>query len=395
MKVWRRVLTVALVAAWSTLSFAASHREAPLIALDPTADITDTYAFRSWEDPSKVVFIMNVIPGQEPGSGPNYFSFDDQVTYRIHLDVDQDGKADDIIYQFNFKTQKQPAFANLPVPYVGVDGVTGLPPGIRALDGPQAAGLGMRQIYAVTEIRGNTTRTLGAGLKVAVPSNIGPRTIPDYENLADQGIFNLRNGGRVFIGQRDETFYIDLGATFDTLNFRSTPILSDSQDAMDDANPFGNDTFSGFNVSTIAIEVPIADITNNPKAVIGMYASTSRQRLKILKHDGTSRTIGNWLPVARLANPLVNELLIGLSQKDRWNATNPENEKQFLDFYLNPRLAAVINLAFGTSFPTTGRTDLVQALLKYPGQNPNVCKQSDRCAELLRLDLAVTPTPPA
>jgi hypothetical protein len=395
MKVLRSVLTMALVAALSALSFAASHREAPLIALDPTADITDTYAFRSWEDPSKVVFIINVIPGQEPGSGPNYFNFDDQVTYDINLDINQDGKADDIIYRFTFKTQKQSAFVNLPVPYVGVDGVTGLPPAIRALDGPNAAGLGMRQIYTVTEIRGNTTRTLGTGLKVAVPSNIGPRTIPDYEALADQGIFNLRNGGRVFTGQRDETFYIDLGATFDTLNFRSPPILNGSQDAKDNFNPFGNDTFSGFNVNTIAIEVPIADLTDDPNAVIGMYASTSRQRIKILKNDGTSLTLGNLLQVARMANPLVNELLIGLGQKDRWNATDPQDEKRFLDFYLNPRLATVINSAFSTNFPTTGRTDLVQALLKYPGQNPNICEKSDRCAELLRLDLAVTPTPPA
>ena len=394
MKVMRSVLAVALIAALSTLSFAASHREAPLIALDPTADITDVYAFRSWEDPSKVVFVMNVIPGQEPSSGPNYFTFDDQVTYDINLDINQDGKAEDIVYRFTFKTDIQSTFIELPVPYVGVDGVPGLPPGIRALDGSDAAGLGVRQLYTVTEIRGNQTRDLGTGLQVAVPSNIGPRTTPDYEDLADQGIYPLSNGGRVFTGQRDETFYIDLGATFDTLNFRSTPILDDSQDADDSVNPFGNDAFSGFNVNTIAIKVPIADLTDDPNAVIGMYGSTSRPRVKRLKDDGTSETNGPLMQVARMANPLVNELLIGLGQKDRWNATDPEDEEQFLDFYLNPRLAGVLNLAFGTTFPTTGRTDLVQALLKYPGQNSNVCESSDRCSELLRLDLAVTPTPP-
>jgi Domain of unknown function (DUF4331) len=140
--------------------------------------------------------------------------------------------------------------------------------------------------------------------------------------------------------------------------------------------------------------VPIADLTDDPNAVIGMYGSTSRPRVKRLKDDGTSETNGPLMQVARMANPLVNELLIGLGQKDRWNATDPEDEEQFLDFYLNPRLAGVLNLAFGTTFPTTGRTDLVQALLKYPGQNSNVCESSDRCSELLRLDLAVTPTPP-
>lgn len=380
-------LTLAIAA-----SHAASHREAPLIALDPAADITDVYAFRSWEDPGKVVFIMNVIPGQEPSSGPNYFNFDDQVVYDINLDVDRDGKADDIIYRVRFKTELRPPFNDLPVAYAGVNGVSGLPPAIRDLDGPDAAGLGLRQTYTVTEIRGSKRRDLSTDLQVAVPSNIGPRTIADYEDLTERGVYPLNNGGRVFAGQRDETFYIDLGATFDTLNFRAPPILSAEQDANDSVNPFGNDMFSGFNINTIAIEVPITDLTNDPKAVIGMYASTSRPRVKVLTEDGTSRTGGDLVQVARMGNPLVNELIIGTGQKDRWNATDPEDEARFLDFYLNSRLAAVINLAFGTQFPTSGRTDLVAALLKYPGQDPKACKKGNPCSELLRLNLDVAPT---
>ena len=219
----RTCLSLALTLAVAAGGHAASHREAPLIALDPAADITDVYAFRSWEDPGKVLFIMNVIPGQEPSSGPNYFNFDDQVVYDINLDVDRDGKADDIIYRVRFKTELRPPFNDLPVAYAGVDGVPGLPPAIRDLDGPDAAGLGLRQTYTVTEIRGPRRLDLGTGLQVAVPSNIGPRTMPNYEDLAEQGIYHLSNGGRVFAGQRDETFYIDLGATFDTLNFRRTP----------------------------------------------------------------------------------------------------------------------------------------------------------------------------
>ncbi|MGH7147692.1 MAG: DUF4331 family protein, partial [Nitrospiraceae bacterium] len=137
-----------------TITQAASHREAPLIALDPAADITDVYAFRSWEDDSKVLFVMNVIPAQEPSSGPNYFFFDDKVAYDFNLDIDQDGVAEDIIYRVQFKTQIRPPFNDLPVSYAGVDPVPGLPPAITDLDGDGATGLGLRQTYTVTEIQG-------------------------------------------------------------------------------------------------------------------------------------------------------------------------------------------------------------------------------------------------
>ncbi len=191
---------------------------------------------------------------------------------------------------------------------------------------------------------------------------------------------------KVFAGQRDETFYIDLGATFDTLNFRTTPILSAAQDGNDGANPFGVDLFSGFNVNTIAIQVPIAQITDNPNTVISMYASASRKRLGKF----------GFKQVARMANPLVNELLIGTGEKDRWNAQDPKDEQQFVDFYLNPRLVAVLNLAFGTNFPSANRTDLVNALLKYPGQpQTGTCSKASPCSELLRVDLSQDPTPPA
>jgi hypothetical protein len=371
----------------STPSWAASHREAPLIALDPTADITDVYAFRSWTDPSKVVFIMNVIPAQEPSSGPNYFNFNDDVLYEIHLDTNQDGEAEDIVYQFRFKTEIRPPFDKLPVAYAGVDPVPGLPTQITALDGAGSAGLGLRQRYTVTEVKDDRKRKLNDATLFAVPSYVGPRTmgiVTEYEALAEQGFYDLKNSGKVFAGQRDETFYIDLGATFDTLNFRATPILSAGQDAEVTTNPFGVDMFSGFNVNTIAIEVPIAEITDNSNAVIGMYASTSRKKLEKFRQ------------VARMGNPLVNELVIGTGKKDRWNATDPEDEKQFVDFYLNSRLAAIINLAFSTTFQTTNRIDLVNALLKYPSQpQSGACSKASRCSELLRLNLSIAPKQPA
>ncbi|MDD2722459.1 MAG: DUF4331 domain-containing protein [Methylovulum sp.] len=394
MKMIPKLLAVSVVAALPALSFSASHREAPAIAFDPAADITDVYAFRSWEDPSKLVFIMNVLPGQEPSAAPNYYNFDDPVAYDINLDTNKDGKADDIVYRIQFKTELRAPFINLPIAYGGVDTVPGLPPAIRGLDGADSVGLGLRQTYTVTEIKGTQSRELSTGKLVAAPSNIGPRTMPDYQDLSEQGIYPLVNGGRVFAGQRDEAFYIDLGAFFDTLNFRAPPILTADQDANDFANPFGNDMFSGFNVNSIAIEVPISEVTSDANAVIGMYASTSRPRYKTINKLGQTVYSGAFVQVARMGNPLVNELIIGTGKKDLWNATEPEKEAQFLDFYLNPRPTSLINAAFGTNFPTTGRTDLVAALLKYPGQ-PAKCTRASLCSDLLRLNVSVPPTAPA
>ena len=214
-------------------SSAASHREAPLISMDPTADITDFFMFRSYEADREdnIVLIMDVIPAEEPSAGPNYYNFDPTVLYTMNIDNDQDGRADDIRFEFQFRTQLRGVVRQLDLflSYVA------LPP-ITALDGPGSEGLGLRQTYTVTMIRGNERRVIGRNL-IAVPSNVGPRTMPDYESLVQQGIYELRGGGRVFAGQRDDPFYIDLGAVFDTLNLRSP----------------GVDMLSGFNVHSIAL----------------------------------------------------------------------------------------------------------------------------------------------
>jgi hypothetical protein len=375
---------------------AASHREAPLIALDPTADITDVYAFRSWEDPTKAVFIMNVIPSQVPASGPNFFNFDDDVLYAFHVDLNADGNADDISIKFLFTTELRSPFDDLPVAYAGVDGVPGLPPSITALDGSGSTGLGLRQRYVVRivdaqgQVLFETNTDQNGRPLIAAPSNVGNRTMPNYDALAAQGIFDLGAGIRVFAGQRKEKFYIDLGSTFDTLNFRrNPPVLTDAEDADDTTNPFGLDDFQGLNVNTIALEVPVGAFPD----VIGMYASTSRRRVEIRKADGTSRHAGGYRQAARLANPLVNELIIGTGTKDFWNATDPKDEAQFLGFYQTPRLAALLNLAFGIPIPTTPRNDLVAVLLKYAGQDASACAPDNPCSELLRLNLTVPPTP--
>ena len=164
---------------------AASHREAPLISLDPTADITDFFMFRSYEPghADRVELIMDVIPGEEPSSGPNYWNFDPNVLYKFSVDNDGDGKADDVQLEFRFKTEPIrgiPAQFTLPLSYVG--GAGGLPP-ITALDGPGSEGLGLRQRYTATLVRGHHRTRIAHGL-IAVPSNAGPRTMPDYASLA-------------------------------------------------------------------------------------------------------------------------------------------------------------------------------------------------------------------
>ncbi len=349
---------------------AASHREAPLIANDPAADITDFFMFRSIQpgQADKVDLIMNVIPGEEPSAGPNYYNFDPSVAYTFHVDNNKDGNADDIEFEFRFTNEIRGIVndAGLPLSYVA------LPP-ITSLDG---AGLGLRQHYTITMVKnGHRTELAPMTEKIAVPSNVGPRTMPDYDGLAAQGMYNLGDGIRVFAGQRDDPFFIDLGAAFDTLNLRSP----------------GTDMLSGFNVNTIALEVPASLLTQDqgspttttqPK--LGAYASTSRPRVTVRGDRGVHRGSQHFVQVQRLANPLINELIIGTKDKDRWNALEPEDESQFLDYYENPRLALALSIVFGAPVPATPRHDLENVLLKYGPTDTGF-------SELLRLDVSSAP----
>jgi hypothetical protein len=389
----KRFTLLVLMLAISVPVYAASHREAPLISNDPAADITDFYFFRSWQDPEKAILIMNVIPAQEPGSGPNYFNFADDVLYEIHIDNNKNNIAANITYQIRFRTEIRPPADIFPLAYVA------LPP-ITALTGGGSEGLLVRQSYTVTEVRfGQQPRDLGTAPMFAVPSNVGPRTTPKYEELAGKGIYPLKNGGRVFAGQRDETFYIDLGGTFDTLNLHVSPILSPVDDA-NDAVLLGTarDTFSGFNVNTIALEIPISDLVGtNGNKLIGAYATTSRPKVSVIKKDGSRDNSSRFVQVARMGNPLVNELIIPTNMKDRWNATDAEEEAEFVQSYCNSALATALNVVFQTNFPTTNREDLINALLRYsPG--PPLCgsgKTTETLADFVRVDLNVPPTQPA
>jgi len=394
------VVMAMLVGPAPTSSSAASHREAPLISMDPTADITDFFMFRSYEAgmDDKIVLIMDVIPGEEPGFGPNYFNFDPTVLYAFNVDNNMDGKAEDVRFEFQFKTEFRGVVKDLGLflAYVAI------PAPITALDGPGSEGLGLRQTYTVTMVRGNKRTVLGRGL-FAVPSNVGPRTMPDYEALAAQGIYDLGDGARVFAGQRDDPFYIDVGAIFDTLNLRDP----------------GVDQLSGFNVHTIALEVPTSWLTKDSMGpsdtafpAIGAYANTYRRATTVLRENDDERNDdrrqgnGNWVQVQRLANPLVNETIIGTVDKDRWNALDPSKERRFLGYYLKPRLALALQLVVGldtgctpfgdadcqpnppapadTTLAAFNRTDLVNILLKYSPDDRKL-------AELLRLNVSVAP----
>src|SRR5262250_3484793 len=288
---------------------ASSHREAPITALDHTADITDWYAFVSFDHPDRVTMILNVDPFLEPSNGPNYFPFDPNVLYEMKVDNNHDG-IEDITFQFRFKTETR-----MPGVFTGfAGGIAGIPP-ITSLDGPGSTGLSLRQTYTVTMVRNGIATDLTDGQTLfAVPSNVGPRTMPDYQSLFNQGIYELGNGVRVLAGTVDDPFFIDLGAAFDSLNFRMGVggILSSKVDN-DDKHNYAPDAVAGFNVNSIVLEVPITMLTvdgqlhptSDKNAVIGTYGSTSRARITVRRSPLAETNSGPFKQVQREGNSLI------------------------------------------------------------------------------------------
>jgi hypothetical protein len=401
MKQLKTLVALALVAfllAPASL-FAASHREAPITALDRTADITDWYTFVSYNHPDRVTMILNVDPFLEPSNGPNYFPFDPNVLYEMRVDNNRDG-IEDIVFQFRFSTEiRQPGL------FTGfVGGIAGIPP-ITALDGPGSEGLSLRQTYTVTMVKNGKSVDLSGGKKLfAVPTNVGPLTMPNYGALYNQGTYDLGTGVNVFAGTVDDPFFIDLGATFDSLNFRMGVggVLTPAVDA-DDTHNYAPDAVSGFNVNSIALEVPISMLTVDGKqhgagekeAVIGTYGTTSRPRVTIRRAPDPVETRGKFAQVQRMGNPLINELIIGTGSKDRFSMDEPENDGQFANFFLDPVLAQVF-ASLGIPVPPAPRTDLLPLVIYTapicPGCGPN---DAGPIADLLRLNTGIPPTPVA
>ncbi len=402
-------------------SFAASHREAPITALDHAADITDFFAFVSYENNKTVTFLLNVDPFLEPANGPNYFPFDPNVLYTINIDNNNDAQPDiSFNIQFNTTINAPGVFtgyvgagnginapANAPPSYMGGPGPGSpiVPPAITALSGSGAAGLSLSQTYTVTMVQGGNSTTLtnmtGNPL-YAVPSNVGPRTMPNYPALAAQGIYTLSNGIKIFAGTVDDPFYIDLGAAFDSLNFRTAAgggVLSAAADANDNVNT-ASDTVSGYNVNTIAIQVPISMLTStgtvlastSPNATIGAWGTTSRPRIFVRRAPLPAQASGGWSQVQRMGNPLINELIIGTGSKDYWSMSQPVNDSNFASFDLDPLLARVLNAIYGIAIPAAPRTDLLP-LVTYAPPIAAPGTTAGPIADLLRLNTGVAPTP--
>jgi len=348
---------------------ASSHREAPLIATDPTADNTDLYAFVSPDRPDTVTIVANYIPFEEPAGGPNFFNFDPNALYTIHVDNNGDGR-DDVAYEFRFTTETRN-----PNTFLYNTGP------INSLNDPN---WNVRQFYTVTRVVGHQETVLGSHLP-SPPNNIGPRSTPNYSGLADAAVNTLGGGIKVFAGQRDDPFFVDLGSIFDLGGLR--PFNSLHLLPLPDAP--GVDDVAGYNVHSIVLQVPISQLVDgNP--TVGVYASASRPKLRIFKADGQQRNVGPFVQISRLGNPLVNEVLIPLGEKDYWNRQDPRDDSQFIGHYLNPELASLIHILYPglPAPPATGRSDLVSVLLT---GIPSVNFTGPRPSDELRLNTAIPP----
>jgi hypothetical protein len=323
-------------------SNASSHREAPLISEDPTADNTDLYAFRSPDKPNTFTIVSNWIPGEDPAAGPNYYTFSQTARYNIYIDRNGDGKPDDT-YTFTFKTPTGPYF------------------------------LGNTQQTWKATLNGKPFATGKTPI-----DNIGPRFnsfvgVKNYEQSAESTIVH-KNGVSIFTGQRDDPFFADVGAIFDLVAIRKAGTTGNMGG--------GKDFLSGYNVHTIALQIPISQV-DTASHVIGVWSSTDRRDVVVngKLHQG-------WTQVSRLGNPLINEVVIPTGLKDLWNRTTPANDAQFEKYYKTPILAAVLNKLYKLGVPTTNRSDLVEVL----GTGiPKLNFTGNHFADELRLNLSVPP----
>jgi Domain of unknown function (DUF4331) len=365
------VAALALGATSIGVGGASSHREAPLIADDPVADATDTYAFVSPDKPDTVTLVGNWVPLEEPAGGPNFAHFGDDVRY--DFDVDNNGdNVPDIVYRFTFKTTvgNGDTFLYNTGPIESID----------------SKNLNVKQTYTVTQVKGGKSSVLVSDVPVA-PANIGPRSTPNYDQLATAAIKELPGGGQVFAGPRDDPFYVDLGSVFDLLGLR--PL--NQAHAIPLPTGEGVDDLKGYNVHSIALQVPTASLTANGDPVIGVWTETYRRAERVTGSNGTITNRGKWVQVSRLGMPLVNEVVIPLGKKDAFNASKPTGDSQFLPFVQDPEPSRLIPTLYpGVKVPPTPRKDLVSIFVT--GIDGVNMPKSVKGGEMIRLNTSTPAT---
>ena len=349
---------------------ASSHSEAPGTAKDRLIDDTDLYAFVAPDAQNAVTFVGNWIPLLEPNGGPNFYAFDDQAAYYINIDNVGDCQ-DHIRYEFKFTTTRRTGAT-----FLYNTGV------VSSLSDPD---LNVFQVATITRYDDGLPTVLAKAVPVA-PNNVGPVSMPDYDCLANEAITTLPDGSKVFIGPRDDPFFVDLAAVFDLLTIRRVP----------GDRGKGLDGVGGFNCMTIALQVPKTRLTRDGQApnvtnsIIGIYDSAERPMSRTLNGDGTVQVNGPNVQVSRLGQPLVNEVVIPLQDKDRFNARKPTGDGAFLSYVTNPELPGLLNLIYGIQVPPTPRNDLVTVFLTgVPGLNQPA---NGTPCEMLRLNMAIAPS---
>jgi hypothetical protein len=354
--------SVALLGADS--SSASSHREAPQLLADPQADTTDVYAFRSPDRPGTVTLIANWIPFEEPAGGPNFYPFANQAHYTFKIDNNGDARPDvEYIWKFSSSYQTKKTFLYNTGP-------------VTSLKDPN---LNFRQTYSLVEIEHGKRTTLVRHAPVA-PSDVGKASMPNYAKLSNQAITKAGEGTRTFAGQADDPFFLDL-RVFDLLYGAN---LSEA----------GTDSLSGYNVNTIAFQVPIKDLTRGKDPVIGIWSTTERPSIRVQHNNGKQSFRGKFVQVSRLGNPLVNEVVVPVGLKDAFNALAPRNDANVTPVVrrvLDPEVPKLIQAIYGIPAPKPPRDDLFKIFLTgLKGLNKPAGKV--RPAEMLRLNTSIKPT---
>jgi hypothetical protein len=402
----RRVAPIAAAALLALVgtAHASSHREAPFITTSPKVDATDFYLFNSYEAGRSdfVTLIANYTPLQDAYGGPNYFQMDPHALYEIHVDNNGDG-VEDLTFQFRFNNTISNGGAGITVP-VGDQMVEIAPMQNGVVSAVHDAHLQVNETYSLTLVRGDRRTGTAAAITNAAngsatfdkpADNIGEKTIPDYPGYAAKHVYNVTipgcsTPGRVFVGQRQDPFAVNLGVIFDQVD-APVPVITDP--TLIGATP---NTLADKNVTTLSLEVAKSCLTQGTETVIGGWTTASLRQSRLLDPtpkaglETTERTGGAWTQVSRLGMPLVNELVIGLKDKDRFNGSKPKDDGQFATYVTNPSYAKLLEsyLALPGSSPTNiPRTDLVTTFLTgVPGVNQpaNVV-----ASEELRLNTAI------